>query len=61
MKFIVFALIPLILSMGLVPALPFSDASEDNQICIDKVWIENSKGKRTRIKVKNLINIIHLM
>ena len=45
MKFIVFALIPLILSMGLVPALPFSDASEDNQICIDKVWIENSKGK----------------
>jgi len=45
MKFVIFALIPLILSIGLIPAFPFSDAAEDNQICIDKVWIENTKGK----------------
>jgi len=42
---IIFALIPLILSIGLAPALPFGDAVESNQICIDKVWLENSKGK----------------
>ena len=40
-----FALIPLILSIGLIPAFPFSDATESDQICIDKVWLENSKGK----------------
>ena len=40
-----FLIIPLILSIGLIPAFPFSDAIESNQICIDKVWIENSKGK----------------
>ncbi len=45
MKFIIFALIPLILSIGISPVLPFSDAAEHNQICIDKVWIENTKGK----------------
>lgn len=44
-KFLIFALIPLILSIGISPAIPFSDAVESNQICIDKVWIENSKGK----------------
>jgi hypothetical protein len=44
-RFVIFSLIPLILSMGIVPAIPFSDASEYSQICIDKVWIENSKGK----------------
>ncbi len=44
-KFIIFALIPLILSIGIIPAIPFSDAVESNQICIDKVWIENTKGK----------------
>ena len=42
---IIFALIPLILSIGIVPVIPFSNAVEHNQICIDKVWIENSKGK----------------
>ncbi len=42
---IIFALIPLILSIGLAPALPFSDAAKFDQICIDKVWLENSKGK----------------
>ena len=45
MKLIIFALIPLILSMGISPAIPFTEAAESNQICIDKVWIENSKGK----------------
>ena len=45
MKLIIFALIPLILSVGISPILPFSDAAEHNQICIDKVWIENNKGK----------------
>ena len=38
------AIIPLILSIGIAPALPFADA-ERTQICIDKVWIENKKGK----------------
>ncbi|MDH3657549.1 MAG: MBL fold metallo-hydrolase [Nitrosopumilus sp.] len=42
---IIFALIPLILSIGLISVLPFSDASEYSQICIEKVWLENSKGK----------------
>ena len=45
MKAIIFALIPLILSIGISSILPFSDATESNQICIDKVWIENIKGK----------------
>jgi len=44
-RFFIFALIPLILSIGLAPVFPFSDAAESDQICIDKVWIENSKGK----------------
>jgi hypothetical protein len=38
---IIFALFPLILSVGIVPLV---EGSED-QICIDKVWIENTKGK----------------
>ena len=45
MRFVIFALVPLILSMGIVPAIPFSDASEYSQICIDKVWIESAKGR----------------
>ncbi len=45
MKIIIFALIPLILSLGISPALPFSDAVEYSQICIDKVWIEKTTGK----------------
>jgi hypothetical protein len=44
-KFIIFTLIPLILSIGLVPAFPFSNATEYDQICVDKVWLKNSKGK----------------
>jgi len=45
LKLIIFAFIPLILSIGLIPAFQFTDAIESEQICIDKVWIENSKGK----------------
>ncbi len=45
---LVLALIPLILSIGIVPAIPFSagiDIPPLLQICIDKVWIENTKGR----------------
>ena len=38
-------IIPLILSLGIVSAIPFSDAVEYEQICIDKIWIQNIKGK----------------
>ncbi len=38
-------LIPLILSIGIAPAIPFSEAVEYSQICIDKVWIESTKGR----------------
>ena len=45
-RFLIFALIPLILSIGISPAIPFSEAVEYSQICIDKVWIEKtSTGK----------------
>jgi len=44
-KLVIFTLLPLILSIGIIPAIPFSDAVDYTQICIDKVWIENSKGK----------------
>jgi len=44
-KIITYALIPLILSIGIIPAIPFSAGVEYSQICIDKVWIENTKGK----------------
>ena len=46
MKIIILALIPLILILG-IPTLLFNDAlaAESNEICFDKVWIENSKGK----------------
>ena len=45
MKIIFFALIPLILSIGILPTIPFSNGIDYDQICIDKVWLENSKGK----------------
>jgi hypothetical protein len=45
LKFVKIYLIPLILSIGLAPVIPFSGAIEYDQICIDKVWIENKKGK----------------
>jgi len=44
---VIFALIPLILSMGIIPTISFNDtfATEFTQICIDKVWIEKSNHK----------------
>ncbi|MCH8085949.1 MAG: hypothetical protein IIC15_05955, partial [Thaumarchaeota archaeon] len=48
MKIIIFALIPLILSIGIIPAIPFSDGIDIPsllQICIDKVWIEKYNHK----------------
>ena len=39
---VLFALVPLFL---LIVVIPHGNASESDQICIDKVWIENSKGK----------------
>ena len=35
----------LILSIGFISVIPLSDATEFNQICIDKVWIESTKGR----------------
>ena len=35
----------LILSIGFISVIPLSDATEFNQICIDKVWIESTRGK----------------
>jgi hypothetical protein len=43
---VIFVLIPLTLTIGLVPALPFSQADfHFTQICMDKVWIESTKGR----------------
>jgi len=50
MKIITYALIPLILSIGISPAIPFSDGADIPnllQICIDKVWVERTAGKRS--------------
>jgi len=41
-------IIPLILSIGIIPAIPFSagiDIPHLLPVCIDKVWIESTKGK----------------
>lgn len=45
MKLIIFALIPIILSIGIISAIPFSESVEYSQICIDKIWIESTKGR----------------
>jgi hypothetical protein len=45
-KLIIFALIPLILSIGISPVIPFGEGIEYSQICVDKVWVEkNTSGK----------------
>ena len=42
----ILVIIPIILAIGIVPTLQFSEANaEPIQICIDKVWMENTKGK----------------
>ena len=38
---IIFVLLPIILTVGIIPLVEGSE----NEICIDKVWIENDKGK----------------
>ena len=41
-----FLIIPLILSIGIIPALQFSEAdAQRTQVCIDKVWLESTKGR----------------
>ena len=45
MKLTIFVLIPIVLSIGIISAIQFSDAVEYSQICIDKIWIESTKGK----------------
>jgi len=47
-KLIIYALIPLILSIGILPAIPFSDGIDIPHllpVCIDKVWIESISGR----------------
>ena len=47
-RLFVFTLIPLILSIGIIPAIPYSagvDIPNLLQICIDKVWIEKTNHK----------------
>jgi len=47
-RFFVFTLILIILSIGIIPAIPFSagvDIPNLLQICIDKVWIEKTNHK----------------
>ncbi len=43
---IIFVITPLMLSIGITAVLPFSEAdAEFSQICIDKVWLETTKGR----------------
>ncbi len=58
MKIIIFALIPLILSIGLAPVIPFSNASEYTQICIDKVWIENTREKIACVTPSTAVKLV---
>ena len=41
----ILAIIPIILSIGIFSAIPFSEGEGYSQICIDKVWIESTKGR----------------
>ena len=58
MKLVIFIFIPLILSMGITPIIPFSDAIEYSQICIDKVWIESNKGKIACVTTSTAASLI---
>ena len=47
-KFLLFSIVTLILSIGIIPAIPFSagiDIPHLLPFCIDKVWIESTKGR----------------
>ncbi len=37
--------ISVIVTAGVISSIPFSNAVENDQVCIDKVWIENKKGR----------------
>ena len=48
LKLLALAVIPLILSIGIIPAIPFSagvDIPHLLPVCIDKVWIESINGR----------------
>jgi len=42
---VIFALIPLILSIGIIPTISSIDIPEYIQICVDKVWLESIDGR----------------
>ncbi len=42
---ILFVLIPLILSIGIIPTISSIDIAEYIQICVDKVWIESVNNR----------------
>jgi len=42
---IIFAIIPLILSIGIIPTISSIDIPEYIQICVDKVWIESVNNR----------------
>ncbi len=42
---IIFAIIPLILSIGIIPTISSSNIPEYIQICVDKVWLESTNGR----------------
>jgi len=44
-KKILLAIIPLILSIGIIPAISSIDVPEYIQICVDKVWLESINGR----------------
>jgi len=47
-NFIIFVITSLMLSIGVVSLLSFDDVfavSKHDVICVDKVWIESTKGK----------------
>ncbi len=45
MKKILIFLIPLILSIGIIPTISSIDIPEYIQICVDKVWIESVNNR----------------
>lgn len=44
-KLTILALLPIILSLGIISAIPFIGATEYIQICIDKVGLKNLKER----------------
>jgi len=44
-NFIIFVITSLILSIGIIPTISSSDIPAYTQICVDKVWLESTKGR----------------